>query len=294
MSGPALRTVSDTALLVAMHRAAESDRPDGWFRDPYARALAGERGERIARQLAYGQAGWPVVARTVFFDAVLTRLAGTGEVECVLNLAAGLDSRPYRLDLPASLRWIEADLPDLLEYKAARLAGERPRCTLERMALDLGDPAARARVLDRTGDLGTLVLTEGLLVYLAERDVVALAEDLAARPNLRRWLLDVSGTQALRWSRRGTLGRQLADAGATHRFAPAGGLDFFREHGWTPVEMRSSWTEARRLNRLPWWLRLVAAITPPGRRDQYHDIARVGLLERARSPRTTWSASSTR
>ena len=90
----ALQSVSDTALLVAVHRARESERADAAFHDPYARALAGEAGERIARELACGFAGWPVVARTVYFDMVITRLADAGEIGCVLNLAAGLDARP--------------------------------------------------------------------------------------------------------------------------------------------------------------------------------------------------------
>ena len=52
---------------------------------------------------------------------------GEGEVDAVLNLAAGLDTRPYRLELAATLRWIEADLPGINESKAQALAGEKPR-----------------------------------------------------------------------------------------------------------------------------------------------------------------------
>jgi methyltransferase (TIGR00027 family) len=261
---PALRSVSDTALLVAVHRARESERGDALFHDAYARALAGERGEQIAREMAYCCAGWPVVARTVYFDAVVTRLAAAGEIACVLNLAAGLDARPYRLDLPSTLRWIEVDLPDMLDHKTARLAGVEPCCTLERVPADLTEDASIEQVLDHTGELPTLVLTEGLLVYLHEPDVVRLCRALAARPNLRYWLLDVSGASALRWGGRGRMGRQLASANATHRWAPEQGPEFFRPFGWAPVETRSSWHESARLGRLPLWLRAVEAITPRG------------------------------
>lgn len=281
MAEPALRNVSDTALLVAMHRARESERPDRVFRDPYARALAGERGERIARELAFGLAGWPVVARTIFFDEQITRLTAGGEVECVLNLAGGLDTRPYRLELPPDLLWVESDLPDMLAYKTHRLAAEDPRCRLERVAADLSDPLARGRVLDHTAARSTVVLTEGLLVYLTAADVIALAQDLLARPNLRFWLLDISGPRAARWGSRGKLGRQLASANATHRFAPEEGPEFFRPYGWVPVEVLSLWRESQRIGRLPWWLGLLEAITPPSRRDPYYDLARVAVLERA-------------
>lgn len=282
MSESALRSVSDTALLVAMHRALENDRPDARFHDPYARSLAGDRGERIARNLRYGQAGWPVVARTVYFDSLIGRLTAAGQVACVVNLAAGLDARPYRLDLPSTLRWIEADLPEMLDYKASRLAGSEPRCALERVAADLTDATAVARVLEKTGDLRSLVLTEGLLVYLREEDVARLCRTLAARQNLTHWLLDISGAAALRWGARGRMGRQLASANATHRWSPREGPDFFRACGWAPVEVLSSFEEAVRLRRMPWWLRAVETVTPRGRRDDLHHIARLVLLERRR------------
>jgi len=56
----------------------------------------------------------------------------------VVNLAAGLDTRPYRMALPSGLQWIEIDLPELLAYKAETLAGETLACRLERVALDGG------------------------------------------------------------------------------------------------------------------------------------------------------------
>ena len=279
-SDPPLRNVSDTALLVAVHRARESERADALFHDPYARALAGVRGERIARELASGLSGWPVVARTLFFDEVIARMARSGRIGCVLNLAAGLDARPYRLDLPRDLLWVEADLPDMLEYKVERLANETPHCRLERVAGDLNDPKARRRAADATAQRPTLVVTEGLLVYLAEEDVVGLARDLGARANFDHWLLDISSPQALSWGKRGKLGRQLKSANASHRFAPAVGFEFFSPYGWQPVEVASLWEEARRLDRLPGFLKLLEAITPRARRERYHSLNRVGLLER--------------
>lgn len=276
-----LRSVSDTALLVAAYRAAESERRRPLFRDPYARSLAGERGERLARELRLGLAfqAWPVIARTVVFDEVILRLATAGSVASVLNLAAGLDARPYRLDLPAGLRWIEADLPAILEHKERLLAAERPRCRLERVPIDLAEPVARRRLLDDVVS-PTLVLTEGLLVYLAAEDVSALALDLAGRPEARWWLLDLAGPAVLRWVERRPVGRQLAAANAAYRFAPMEGPDFFQARGWEPVEVRSSWAEARRLGRLPLALRSLEAATLPGERERYRDLARLVLLER--------------
>ena len=64
----------------------------------------------------------------------------------VVNLAAGLDARPYRMALPPNLDWIEVDLPDLVDYKERILAGETPACRLERVRLDLADVAARRKL----------------------------------------------------------------------------------------------------------------------------------------------------
>ena len=280
----ALNDVSDTALLVAIHRAQETERRRPLFRDPYARTLAGKRGREIARGMRHGGVSWPVVVRTALFDELITRTVHRDAAACVLNLAAGLDTRPYRLDLPADLRWLEADLPDILEYKARRLEGERPRCRLERVAVDLTDAGARRRLLDRVGGRPTLVLSEGLLVYLAREDVSALGRDLAERHDLRWWLLDLAGPLFLQWGNRGSWGRQLSSANASFRFAPEEGPDFFRPLGWEPFEVRSSWEEARRLGREPWRLRLAWALGPDPQRELYRNLTRCVLLARPQPP----------
>src|SRR6201982_2285487 len=104
-----MREISQTALWMAVYRARESERPDAAFRDPYARALAGERGERIANAMSFGEEhAWSFITRTYLFDRFVARLVQRG-VDTVVNLAAGLDARPYRLELPPSLRWVEVD-----------------------------------------------------------------------------------------------------------------------------------------------------------------------------------------
>jgi O-methyltransferase involved in polyketide biosynthesis len=67
--------------------------------------------------------------------------------DTVLNLGAGLDARPYRMDLPPSVHWIEADYARLIEHKENLLAADIPRCWLERVKIDLADAAQRRRLL---------------------------------------------------------------------------------------------------------------------------------------------------
>src|SRR5947209_2390224 len=118
-----IENISDTARWVAFYRAVESDRPDAIFRDPYARRLAGERGEAIAQTLPGGRSsGWAMVVRTAVIDEILMRLVEREDIDSVLNLAAGLDARPWRLALPPTLLWTDADLPEILAYKQNALA----------------------------------------------------------------------------------------------------------------------------------------------------------------------------
>src|ERR1700738_2085835 len=105
-TGPLIRNVSDTARWVAVYRAQETERPDPIFRDPFARRLAGERGEQIARMMPLGGGNaWSMITRTYLIDRLITAELRRG-ADMVVNLAAGLDSRPYRMQLSPSLRWI--------------------------------------------------------------------------------------------------------------------------------------------------------------------------------------------
>src|SRR5256714_11303882 len=139
-----LASVSDTARWVAMYRAMESERPDALFHDPYARRLAGPAGEQILASMPQGRRwAWPMIVRTAIMDELVMRLVAEQGVDTVLNLAAGLDVRAYRLDLPPSLHWVDVDLEGILSYKESALAGERPRCRVEFVRADLTDAAAR-------------------------------------------------------------------------------------------------------------------------------------------------------
>jgi methyltransferase (TIGR00027 family) len=243
--GAVWRDVSDTALVTAAQRARESRRREPLFDDPYAGRLAGDRGRALARTVNARMIASRVIARTAVFDEWITRTVAEGTVDCILNLGAGLDARPYRLDLPPELRWVEADLAGVHEHKADVLDAVAPRCRLERHGVDLSDPASRRQLLDQVGTgPPTLVLTEGVLPYLAEADVAALATDLAAHPAFRWWVVDIVAPGFLTLTDR-VAGRRLVAAGASLRFAPTQGPAFFARVGWDATEVRSSWLEQR-------------------------------------------------
>lgn len=254
-SEPLVANVSDTARWVAYYRAMETARSDAVFKDPLAERLAGEKGRAIAARAAKSMRnGWFFVARTKLIDDLVLDCVAAG-CDGVINLAAGLDARPYRLDLPASLTWIEADLPAIVDEKSALLAEETPRCKLERVKVDLADAGARSAFLDRAiGERNrVLVLSEGLVMYLEDDTVRTLSHDLQ-RPGIAWWVLDISSPAARDWSM-----KQMADdlKQAPMHFAPENGVAFFEELGWRARDLRAPVIEAKRLRRLPWLLNLM-------------------------------------
>jgi methyltransferase (TIGR00027 family) len=263
-TGGSITHVSDTARWTALHRATESARPDALFSDPLAERLAGEHGRAIVARVPWSsRSGWWLVARTKIIDDAIADAIADG-CDRVLNLAAGLDTRPYRLDLPSQLTWVEADLPALLTEKTQLLTDQTPRCRLTRTAVDLADPHARDAFLDDAlqGATKALVLTEGLLMYLDDRDVVALSQAIK-RPEVAWWMLDFAypGLKKL-------MNKKMAGMleNAPFKFAPENGLAYFEGLGWRTVEVESVFEAAHRFHRLPMLMRPLAWLPQPDSR----------------------------
>ena len=277
---PDIAHVSDTALWIAAERALESERGDALFHDPLARNLAGENGFRIQSMMAQMRASWTVVTRTMVLDELL-RVAIASGITCVVNLAAGLDARPWRLDLPATLRWIDVDYADLLDYKRVRIADAKPHCRVENVALDLADGAARRAFLERIGkeESHVLILTEGLIYYLPAEVVRVFTDDLHAVSSIRLWLMDLMGPEALRmvqaaWKKLGVTSTGLV-------FGPRESTRFFRP--WKELVYRASLAEACRIGRAPLLMRasyMATQLAPRHRREYYDRISGIALLGR--------------
>jgi methyltransferase (TIGR00027 family) len=260
-SGHSITHVSDTARWTALHRATESARPDALFNDPLAGLLAGDHGRAIVAGVPRTtRNGWWLVARTKIIDDAIAEAIAAG-CDRVLNLAAGLDTRPYRLDLPPDFTWVEADLPKLLAEKTELLADQVPRCRLTRVAVDLSDAAARDAFLNEALDGATkaLVLTEGLLMYLEDSDVVALSAAIK-RPEVAWWMLDFAGPGLKRMMNKKMAGMLQ---NAPFKFAPENGLAYFENLGWRTVEAEALYLAARRLRRLPMVMRPWAWLPEP-------------------------------
>lgn len=193
--------MTGTAGWIAAARARESGRPDRLFADPWAAGLAGDAG--WARLRASEQVGGEnrfLPVRTRFFDDVVTEAASWARQ--VVLLGAGLDTRAYRLGLPADICVYEIDLPDLMAHKEAMLQAADARATCHRRAVsaDLqGDwpTALLAAGFDR--GLPTAWLAEGLVFYLDAASVEQLLTRAASLSTAHALMaLDVFGTGLLR------------------------------------------------------------------------------------------------
>ena len=147
-------------------------------------------------------------------------------------------------------------MPPLLAEKTQLLADQTPRCRLTRTAVDLADPAARDAFFDEALDGATkaLVLTEGLLMYLQERDVAALSAAIK-RPEVAWWMIDFGGPGLKRLMNKKMSGMLQ---NAPFVFAPDNGLAYFEDQGWHVREAESLMLAANRFRRLPFFMRPVA------------------------------------
>lgn len=256
--------LSDTALWVAIFRAEESERPDAVFKDPFARRLAGERGEQIANAIKFSrQNSWSFVARTWLIDDYIKRHVNDG-YDMVINMAAGLDTRPYRMSLPSSLKWVEVDMPAITEYKEKMMANENLVCNLERVKLDLGDREKRIALFERLGKQADkiLLICEGLLIYLTETQVAELATDLSVQKSFRSWIFDIISPGLMVIAQK-EMGNVIDSENQPFKFAPATGELFFESYGWKWIESRSQLKTAAALDRLEGEIKTFAAYPEP-------------------------------
>jgi methyltransferase, putative, TIGR00027 family len=263
----------------------ETDRPDAIFRDPFARELAGERGEQIVDAMKRGRAmAWAMIVRTAVFDEIILDTISTYGIDTVINLAAGLDARAWRLPVSPSLRWIDVDLPGILDYKLDTLRDSRPVCEYEAVRLDLTDDAARKALFVRLGASSktTLIVTEGLLIYLTPDQVANLATDLRAGESFRFWLIDLASPRLLKIMDR-SWGKSVKEGNAPFQFAPPEGTDFFLKLGWRETQFRSVMEEAQRLNRemrMMWLWRFMGRFYTAKTREEFRRMSGIVLLEK--------------
>jgi methyltransferase (TIGR00027 family) len=172
------RMLGSTAHWTAAVRARESKRKDRLFNDPWAADLAGEEG-RSWIKIRSEVSTIAMVLRTRFFDDFLRRIAVEEKMGQVVLMAAGLDTRAFRLSWPEHLKLFELDLAPVLEYKERilRKAGAKSSCARRVIFADLTaqwEDLLFQAGFDAKQPSGWLM--EGLLFYLSPENLTHLLE----------------------------------------------------------------------------------------------------------------------
>ncbi|MFE5481842.1 class I SAM-dependent methyltransferase [Streptomyces sp. NPDC056527] len=178
-----MEAVSRTAQWTAAARALETEREDRLFADPYARTVADEIGFELLERYA-GAGTVPFLAiRTTYLDRAIVRAVEERGIRQVVFLAAGMDTRFFRLPWPDGVTVYELDRPALLQAKAKMLADEPLPAGRTRITVPVDLTQDWTGPLKEAGwksDEPVLWVVEGLLFFLPEEAVRTLISTLSA------------------------------------------------------------------------------------------------------------------
>lgn len=225
-----------TAHWTASVRARETSRKDRLINDPWAAALAGEPGAAWLAQRPE-ESTLPIVLRTRYFDDFLQHVSTQYGIRQIVLMAAGLDTRAFRLNWPEGTLIFELDQPAVLDHKEQVLqsAGAQPTCERRIIRADLTGPwkaALAAHGFDLQQPSGWLL--EGFLFYLPTDTITQLLDEVTSRAASGSWLgFDVINSAMLTNSWTKPWVDMQAQAGAPW----IGTLDdpegFLASRGWT-------------------------------------------------------------
>ncbi len=257
-SSSTIQHLSAIALYRVLYQAMESEQTNVLFQDLNTCLLAGPLSIALSQVIENIDNAVNIIAvRTYLIDEMILNLISLDRVDTILSLGAGFDTRPYRLPLLKSLRWIEVDRPEVISRKEDCLSCIKPLCTVERVKLDIHDLEQR-RSLFKTLNIQskkTLVLTEGLLAYCYPKQVAALAKDLYQYNTFCLWLFELiclpaeSCVRQMR-SLHSSLDHHFGVEQPAFQCLPEEGTRFFYPYGWRVTESRSILDEMEQLNRI--------------------------------------------
>ena len=228
---------------MAACRALESESPDGFVHDPFAARLAGERGPAMLGALARPEMmRFGIGVRCRFMDELLLEALASKPITTVLSVGCGLDTRPWRLELPPDLRWIEVDFADMLDYKEGLMSAETPRCRRERITADMNDAAQRRTIYAAAGPAPALMITEGLLMYLPAATVEAIAAEIWQHSGVAHWMSDITSSAFSKAISMDTI-QSVRKVQAPDCIPGEQILDVVHRHGWVSAARRSYLTD---------------------------------------------------
>jgi methyltransferase (TIGR00027 family) len=238
-----METVSYTAQWTAAARALESERGDrAILRDDHARALAAPRGFELLEKNGGGGLIPFIAIRTRYLDDSIEQILAENDIRQIVFVAAGMDTRPFRLDWPDDATVYEVDFPALLAEKGRRLAelGAKPRVTRHEVAVDLRRdwlPELEQAGFDH--DRPTLWIVEGLLFFLTEEQATNLLRSLGSASAPGSWLgVDFVSQALLRSPFSREFRRSLEEDGTPWLFGTDEPEEYLASVGWKARDVK--------------------------------------------------------
>jgi hypothetical protein len=272
-----------------MYRATESERSDSLVDDPYARRMAGDLGRSIVHEVPLGESmAWAVIVRTAVVDEMILDCIANGTTK-VLNLAAGLDTRAFRLVLPPTLRWYDVNLPNMVAHRRACLKKVEPRCDHAYVAADVNDAAELRQVLCKARSIKGAMLVVSEACWSTSNEPRSACCPICCMPSKRRAGGSPIWSAPCCWAWWAPSGHPMKRQQAPFQIAPRDSAGFFGPLGWHETSFRFTLDEAIRLQRSPrmaqWW----DAFVPPWWRSSRQNLRRmsgVALMEATKKPTT--------
>lgn len=243
-----MQTVSLTAQWTAAIRALENEKgSDALFRDDLARELAQPDGFELLQRYKGGGVREFVVIRTRFFDdACAAALREEPAIRQIVMVAAGMDTRAYRLDWPQGTKVYEVDHGELLAEKTARLhqIGGPSRALRINVAADLARDW-RGPLIGAGFDPSkpALWLAEGLLFFLTEEqagEVLSTCRAMSAMGS--RLVVDMASRSLLNSPFSQIFLAALRKDGVGWRFGTDAPEAWLKQQGWSVLDLREPGT----------------------------------------------------
>lgn len=238
-----LPPVEATSLCMAAARALETQQPERLFDDPLAEALAGPQGfdvyEKMQSCLPGQSLNTPstsISIRTRYYDEAIVKAAGKLEIDQVVLLGAGMDTRAFRLEWPQPTTVYEVDQPSVCEHKESVLKAQNAeaRCTRRMVAANLENDWVTPLLetgFDRTRPAAFIM--EGLLPYLPEPaipDVFAALGEVACEGS---WLgADMASVEYLESEMAQPFLTKWQEMGCPLHSGVADPIEFLANFGW--------------------------------------------------------------
>lgn len=168
--------VPETMLQTLYARAAYSKKSNAKFHDQMAEEIVSHMDYDFSLAEKDAMMSKGVIARTILLDRMVGEFIRENPKGTVVNIACGMDTRVYRLKTPPTVRWYNLDLPETIEVRRRFLTENGNISMIAKSAMD---ESWAAEIEEPNGR--TLVILEGLVMYLSEKDVKQILSIISGR-----------------------------------------------------------------------------------------------------------------